>query len=130
MLFPGYYGLLNENNYILGLKVFQKYSLETIKKKKLETFINEVDKIAQKIGYKRAGITFAKKVYELAKQSVPSCRSSEYTQLIIDNCVVALIQSIETTKEIILKMQEIANTLPEYETVRNMPGAGPRLAHF
>ncbi len=31
MLFPGYYQLLNENNYILGLKVFQKYSLETIK---------------------------------------------------------------------------------------------------
>ncbi len=25
-------------------------------------------------------------------------------------------------------MQEIANTLPEDETVRNMPGAGPRLA--
>ncbi len=48
MLFPGYYGLLNENNYILGLKVFQKYSLETIKNKKLETLINEVDKIAQK----------------------------------------------------------------------------------
>lgn len=128
MLFPGYYGLLDENNYILGLKVFQKYSLETIKNKKLETFINEVDKIAQKIGHKRAGITFAKKVYELAKQSVPSCPSSEYTQLIIDNCVVALIQSIETTKEIISKMQEIANTLPEYETVRSMPGAGPRLA--
>ena len=48
MLFPGYYQLLNENNYILGLKVFQKYSLETIKNKKLETLINEVDKIAQK----------------------------------------------------------------------------------
>lgn len=128
MLFPGYYGLLDENNYILGLKVFQKYSLETIKNKKLETFINEVDKIAQKIGHKRTGITFAKKVYELARQSVPSCPSSEYTQLIIDNCVVALIQSIETTKEIISKMQEIANTLPEYETVRSMPGAGPRLA--
>lgn len=69
-----------------------------------------------------------KKVYELAKQSVPSCPSSEYTQLIIDNCVVALIQSIETAKEIISKMQEIANTLPEYETVRSMPGAGLRLA--
>ena len=128
MLFPGYYKLLNENNYVLGLKVFQKYSLETIKNKKLETFINEVNKMAQKIGHKRASITFAKKVYELANQSVSSCPYSEYTQLIIDNCVVALIQSIETTKEIISKMQEIANTLPEYETVKNMPGAGPRLA--
>lgn len=128
MLFPGYYQLLDENNYILGLKVFQKYSLETIKNKKQDTFINEIDKIAQKIGHKRAGITFAKKVHELAKQSVPSCPPSEYTQLIIDNCVVALIQTIEATKEIISKMQEIANTLPEYRTVRSMSGAGPRLA--
>lgn len=67
MLFPGYYGLSDENNYILGLKVFQKYSLETIKNKKLETFINEVDKIAQKIGHKRAGITFAKKSLRTSK---------------------------------------------------------------
>lgn len=33
MLFPGYYQLLDENNYILGLKVFQKYSIDIIKKK-------------------------------------------------------------------------------------------------
>ena len=44
MLFPGYYKLLNENNYILGLKVFQKYSLETIKNKKLGTFIMKLIK--------------------------------------------------------------------------------------
>lgn len=130
MLFPGYYQLLDENNYIFGLKVFQKYSLDTIKRKKSDTFINEVDKIAKKIGHKRAGITFAKKVYELAKQSFPSCPSSEYTQLIIDNCVVALIQSIETTKEIISKMQEIANTLPEYETVRNILELVQDLHHY
>ena len=68
-----------------------------------------------------------KKVCELAKESVPSCQSSEYTQLIIGNCVVALIQSIETTKEIISKIQEIANTLLEYETVKNMPVDGSRL---
>ena len=67
MLFPGYYGLLNENNYILGLKVFQKYSLETIKNKKLETLINEVDKIAQKQDTKELVLHLLKKVYELAK---------------------------------------------------------------
>lgn len=48
MLFPGYYQLLDENNYILGLKVFQKYSIDVIKKKKLETFINGWIKLHKK----------------------------------------------------------------------------------
>lgn len=61
MLFPGYYQLLDENNYILGLKVFQKYSIDIIKKKKLETFINEVDKIAQKMDIKELVLHLLKK---------------------------------------------------------------------
>ena len=48
--------------------MFQKYSIDIIKKKKLETFINEVNKIAQKIGHKRAGIMFAKKSLRTGKR--------------------------------------------------------------
>lgn len=129
MLFPGYYQLLEECNFIVGLKIFEKLSdPKIIRKKKLETFLNDIEKIAQKIGQKRAGRNLAIKVYELAKKSVPSCPSNSSTQLILNKRVVALINLIETTNEIIAKMNEIAKTMDEYKEVRNMKGVGDRLA--
>ena len=129
MLFPGYYQLLEECNFVVGLKIFEKFSdSEIIRKKKLETFLNDVEKIAQKIGQQRAGRNLAIKVYELAKKSVPSCPSNSSTQLILNKRVVALINLIETTNEIIAKMNEIAKNMDEYKEVRNMKGVGDRLA--
>lgn len=129
MLFPGYYQLLEECNLVVGLKIFEKFSdPKIIRKKKLETFLNDVEKIAQKIGQQRAGRNLAIKVYELAKKSVPSCPSNSSTQLILNKRVVALINLIETTNEIIAKMNEIAKNMDEYKEVRNMKGVGDRLA--
>lgn len=129
MLFPGYYQLLEECNFVVGLKIFEKFSNpEIIRKKKLETFLNDVEKIAQKIGQQRAGRNLAIKVYELAKKSVSSCPSNSSTQLILNKRVVALINLIETTNEIIAKMNEIAKSMDEYKEVRNMRGVGDRLA--
>ena len=129
MLFPGYYQLLEECNFVVGLKIFEKFSdPEIIRKKKLETFLNDVEKIAQKIGQQRAGRNLAIKVYELAKKSVPSCPSNSSTQLILNKRVVALINLIETTNEIIANMNEIAKSMDEYKEVRNMKGVGDRLA--
>ena len=129
MLFPGYYQLLEECNFVVGLKIFEKFNdPEIIRKKKLETFLNDVEKIAQKIGQQRAGRNLAIKVYELAKKSVPSCPSNSSTQLILNKRVVALINLIETTNEIIAKMNEIAKNMDEYKEVRNMKGVGDRLA--
>ena len=54
--------------FIVGLKIFEKFSdPEIIRKKKLETFLNDVEKKKKKIGQKRAGRNLAIKVYELAK---------------------------------------------------------------
>ena len=129
MLFPGYYQLLEECNFVVGLKIFEKFSdPKIIRKKKLETFLNDVEKIAQKIGQQRAGRNLAIKVYELAKKSVPSCPSNSSTQLILNKRVVALINLIETTNEIIANMNEIAKSMDEYKEVRNMKGVGDRLA--
>ena len=129
MLFPGYYQLLEECNFVVGLKIFEKFSdPKIIRKKKLETFLNDVEKIAQKIGQQRASRNLAIKVYELAKKSVPSCPSNSSTQLILNKRVVALINLIETTNEIIAKMNEIAKNMDEYKEVRNMKGVGDRLA--
>ena len=123
ILFPGYYQLLEEYNFILGLKIFEKFNDPAIiKDMKEEKFYKEVDKIAQKIGQSRAGRILATKV------SYSSCPSNSSTQLIIDKSVSALILSIESANEIISKMNEVAKTMDEYEEVKNMSGVGNRLA--
>lgn len=129
ILFPGYYQLLEEYNFILGLKIFEKFNdPRKINNMKEEKFYKEIDKISQKIGQSRAGRTLAIKIYQLAKGSYSSCPSSESTQLIIDKSVSALILTIESANEIISKMNEVAKTMNEYNEVKNMSGVGSRLA--
>ena len=67
-------------------------------------------------------------IYKLAKETYSLCPSSKITQPIIDRSVAALILSIETTKEIITNMNELAKSMNEYNTVRDMSGVGDRLA--
>jgi len=129
LIFPGYYQLLNENNFVLGLKIFQKYNnSKIIKNLKEEKFYKDIEKIAEKRGQLQAGITLAIKIYQLAKETYSLCPSSNITQPIIDRSVAALILSIETTKEIITNMNELAKSMNEYNTVRDMSGVGDRLA--
>ena len=63
LLFPGYHQLLDENIFILGLEIFKKYyHPELVLNKKQSQFINEIDKLAKKLGHKGAGITLTKKI--------------------------------------------------------------------
>ena len=72
LLFPGYYQLLDDNTFILGLEIFKKYfHPEIVKKKKESQFITEIDKIAKKLGHKSAGATLANKIYTLAQNTIP-----------------------------------------------------------
>ena len=129
LVFPGYYQLLNENNFLLGIIVFKKYNNpESVKNIKEEKFYKEIDKIAQKRGQSKAGKTLAINIYKLAKETYSLCPSSKITQPIIDRSVAALILSIETTNEIITNMSELAKSMYEYNIVRNMYGVGEKLA--
>ena len=129
LIFPGYYQLLNENNFLLGIIIFKKYNNpESVKNIKEEKFYKEIDKIAQKRGQSKAGKTLAINIYKLAKETYSLCPSSKITQPIIDRSVAALILSIETTNEIITNMSELAKSMYEYNVVRNMDGVGEKLA--
>ena len=129
LVFPGYYQLLNENNFLLGIIIFKKYNNpESVKNIKEEKFYKEIDKIAQKRGQSKAGKTLAINIYKLAKEAYSLCPSSKITQPIIDRSVAALILSIETTNEIITNMSELAKSMYEYKIVRNMDGVGEKLA--
>jgi len=129
LIFPGYYQLLNENNFLLGIIIFKKYNNpEGVKNIKEEKFYKEIDKIAQKRRQSKAGKTLAINIYKLAKETYSLCPSSKITQPIIDRSVAALILSIETTNEIITNMSELAKSMYEYKVVRNMDGVGEKLA--
>lgn len=129
IVFPGYYQLLNENNFLLGIIIFKKYNNpESVKNIKEEKFFKEIDKIAQKRGQSKAGKTLAINIYKLAKETYSLCPSSKITQPIIDRSVAALILSIETTNEIITNMSDLAKSMYEYKIVRNMDGVGEKLA--
>ena len=129
LVFPGYYQLLNENNFLLEIILLKKYNNpESVKNIKEEKFYKEIDKIAQKRGQSKAGKTLAINIYKLAKETYSLCPSSKITQPIIDRSVAALILSIETTNEIITNMSELAKSMYEYNIVRNMDGVGEKLA--
>src|SRR5699024_296923 len=82
LLFPGYYQLLDENNFILGLEIFKKYyHPEIVTNKKQSQFVEEIDKLAKKLGHKGAGITLANKIYLLAQKTISPRPNNEYAQL-------------------------------------------------
>ena len=128
LLFPGYYQLLDDNNFILGLEIFKKYfHPEIVKKKKENQFIIEIDKMAKKLGHKGAGITLANKIYTLAQNTIPPRPNNQYSQLSAISCVEALIITIKTSNTIITEMDKLASKLPEYDVISEIPGCGKKL---
>jgi len=128
LLFPGYYQLLDDNIFILGLEIFKKYyHPEVVKGKKETQFVKEVDKIAKKLGHKGAGISLANKIYTLAQKTVPPRPNNTYSQLSASSCVEALILTIKTSNNIITEMDKLARELPEYNVINELPGCGKKL---
>ena len=128
LLFPGYYQMLDENNIILGLEIFKKYyHPEIVTNKKQSQFVDEIDKLAKKLGHKGAGITLANKIYLLAQKTISPRPNNEFAQLSAISCADALILTIKTTTTIITEMDKLARELPEYDVISEMPGCGKKL---
>jgi len=128
LVFPNFNSLLNENNYILGLEIFKiYYHPDLVLNRNQSEFIAEIDELAKKLGHKRAGKILATKIYDLAKVTLSSRPSNEYSQLAVTSCVDALILIIKTSSSIITEMDRLARELPEYEIVSEMDGVGIKL---
>lgn len=89
-------------------------------------FMNSYITLAHKVG-KRNASTKGLSIYELSKLSVTTHSNSEYMSVALDQCVDILSDSQRAADEIILKMQNIAETIPEYKILREMNGVGDRL---
>lgn len=128
LLFPGYYQLLDDNTFMLGLEIFKKYfHPEIVKNKKENSFIDEVDKLARELGHKGAGISLATKIYALAQTTISPRPNNQYTQLSATSCVDALIITIKTSNTIITEMDKLARELPEYDVINEITGCGKKL---
>lgn len=128
LLFPGYYQMLDENNFILGLEIFKKYyHPEIVTNKKQSQFVDEIDKLAKELGHKGAGITLANKIYLLAQKTISPRPNNEFAQLSAISCADALILTIKTTTIIITEMDKLARELPEYDVISEIPGCGKKL---
>lgn len=128
LLFPGYYQILDENNFILGLEIFKKYyHPEIVTNKKQSQFVDEIDKLAKELGHKGAGITLANKIYLLAQKTISPRPNNEFAQLSAISCADALILTIKTATTIITEMDKLARELPEYDVISEMPGCGKKL---
>ena len=128
LLFPGYYQLLDDNTFILGLEIFKRYfHPEIVKKEKENKFITEIDKIAKKLGHRGAGITLANKIYILAQNTISPRPNNQYSQLSAISCVEALIITIKASHTIITEMDKLASNLPEYDVISEIPGCGRKL---
>ena len=128
LTFPGYYQLLDNNNFILGLEIFKKYYHTNIVKNIGENkFIKEVDKIAKKLGHKSAGINLGYKIYALAQIAIAPYSNNNYTKLSAVSCVETLISTLKASNAIITEMDKLARELPEYDVIKDMPGCGEKL---
>jgi len=115
-----------ESRYHLLLNIYEKYwHPEIVLKINREDFIVDINTMAKILGH-RIGTKIGETIYDLAPSVVTLRPNDCFTQLAATNCVQLIRQAIKSTDTIISKMDELAMTLPEFQTVNAMNGAGPK----
>ena len=109
---------------MLFIKRFKSY--DRIKKMGRTRFLDSYDKLARKSRNRRA-YGYGLAIYELAVNSITTRGENEFTLAAQDQCVDLVSESQKAADAIILKMQTLAETLPEYAVLRSMAGVGDRL---
>lgn len=106
----------------------EKYEhFDNIKRKGEQKFIKEYSAWSKKKGYRNGAIK-ALKIYELAQNSITTRSANNSTYIALKNCIKILRETEESSNSILIQMQTIAYTLPEYKIVRELKGVGDKLA--
>ena len=109
---------------MLFIKRFKSY--DRIKKMGRTRFLDSYNKLARKSRNRRA-YGYGLAIYELAVNSITTRGENEFTLASQDQCVDLVSESQKAADAIILNMQTLAETLPEYAVLRSMAGVGDRL---
>ena len=125
--FPGLKKIVDEENrYELLLEIYEKYSCPNLVLNEIkEEFISNIDQMAKKYGHK-VGKIIGETIYSKAPSIITSCPYNESLQLSINSCILLLRSTIKVTNDIIAKMDKLASSLKEFETVSNMRGVGTK----
>ena len=89
-------------------------------------FMNSYATLARKVGERNAAAK-SLSIYELSRSSITTRSNNDYMAAALDQCVDILSGAQCAADDIILQMQNIAETIPEYKVLRSMHGVGDRL---
>ena len=111
----------------LSMMFIKKYkSFDYICKMGKSRFLDSYSRLVKKSRNRNAShLSLA--IYELATSSITTNGENEYTVLAQTQCIDLVAEAQRSADCIIAQMQTIAETLPEYKILRNMPGVGERL---
>jgi len=107
---------------------YEFWHFDNIKRFSEHKFTEKYINWARKKGY-QPSVKKAETIYFLASNSIPTIASTTPSTKMLVREAVRVLKEINNTLGLILsQMQELAKTLPEYETVRAMGGVGDVLA--
>lgn len=128
---PGITGILplksrDPDNCVLLLFIKRFTSFDLIKKMGKTRFLKSYDTLVKKTRDRHSG-SKGLAIYELAVDSVTTRGENPLMAMIQNQCVDLVSGAQKAADEIILQMQTIAETIPEYKVLRAMHGVGDRL---
>lgn len=104
------------------------WHFDQIKSKTLDEFTEEYFAWAEEKKYHRSK-SKSEAVYDLATSGIPTLSSSTPSTKMLVQEAVSMLRTVDSSLTLILtRMKELARSLPEYSTVREMGGVGDVLA--
>lgn len=128
IIFPEFSSCFNEdkNQLLLMLDILEKFFHPSLVLKYTEkSFFNIINKLAQKRGV-RTSARISTYLYSLSQNTLSALPQNSSTKLVIKACIDTIRGLEEATENILTQMDEIASTLPEFETVSAMSGVGKK----
>lgn len=116
----------NPDNCVLLLFIKRFKSFDYIRKIGKTRFLNSYETLVKKTTDRYAG-SKGLAIYELVLNSITTRGENPLTALAQEQCVDLVSLSQKSADAIILQMQNIAETIPEYKVLRAMHGVGDRL---
>ena len=128
---PGITGILalksrNPEKCMLLQFIKRFHSFDYINRIGKTRFMNSYATLARRVGERNAAVK-GLAIFELSKSAITTRSDSMYMDSALDQCVDILSDAQRAADEVILQMQNIAVTIPEYRILRAMPGVGDRL---
>jgi len=114
------------DNCVLLLFIKRFGSFDNIKKMGKTRFLKSYETLVKKTKDRFSG-SKGLAIYELAVNSITTRGESPLTSMAQNQCVNLVSESQKAADAIILQMQNIAQTIPEYKVLRAMHGVGDRL---